>query len=65
MQRDYLYPDLANRDTPTVWAEKGACGIGEEAKKKAMKLLAEHFPDYLGTEADARIRDGFNILLEQ
>lgn len=63
MQRDYVYPDLANRDSPDVWAELGAPDAWSIARTKAREILDTHHPDYLTQDADAKIRSKFNILL--
>ena len=63
MQRDYFYPELADRDAPIAWAEKGAPDIWVRAREKARGILASHRPDYLGSAADTTIRDRFRIRL--
>lgn len=62
MQRDYYYPDLANRDDPRTWAEKGHDDIWQVARTKAQQILANHHPEYLTPEANQKIRDHYNIL---
>lgn len=64
MQRDYYYPQLADRDAPRVWAEKGAGDIWTKAREKARDILASHHPGYVGAELDRAIRDRFNILID-
>jgi trimethylamine--corrinoid protein Co-methyltransferase len=63
MQRDYLYPALADRDPPVTWAEKGAPDIWARAREKARHILATHHPAYLDRGADAAIRARFRIRL--
>ncbi len=63
MQRDYFYPDLADRDAPVTWAEKGGRDIWARAREKARQILARHRPDYLGQAADEAIRSRFRIRL--
>ena len=65
MQRDYYYPTYANRDDPRTWAEKDAPDVWETAREKAKVILASHHPKYLSAEADALIRDRYDILLER
>lgn len=62
MERDYYYPRLANRDAPSLWAEKGAGDAWQVAREKAMEILATHRPNYIDKMADSAIRDRFNIL---
>lgn len=61
MERDYHYPELADREAPVTWAEKGGKDIAEVARDRARALLAEPRPDYLGA-ADRAIRERFEIL---
>jgi trimethylamine--corrinoid protein Co-methyltransferase len=61
MQRDYFYPSLADRDAPRVWEEKGARDIWSKAGIKARQILSTHYPLYLDSVVDSKIRDRFNI----
>lgn len=63
MERDYVYPKLADRDTPRAWEEKGAPDAWGVASEKARQVLAEHNPEYLTCEQEKAIRERFNILL--
>ena len=63
MQRDYVYPELADRDPPITWAEKGAMNIHSIAQEKARTILSTYYPDYIPDRVDKEIRDRFNILL--
>ena len=65
MQRDYFYPTLADRDDPLSWAENGALTLWDRAKTRAKWVLDTHFPSYLDTTTDARIRDRFDIRLDR
>ncbi len=61
MERDYFYPALADRDPPTVWAERGAPDAWSLARDKAKAILDSHHPVYLDPAQDAAIRDRFKI----
>jgi len=63
MERDYVYPSLACRDTPRAWAEAGAPQVWDKARQRAQDILATHRPAYLTPEQDAAIRTQFDILL--
>lgn len=63
MERDYVYPGLADRDTPRTWQEKGARDAWTVARDRAREVLAAHHPAYLTPEQDAAIRARFDILL--
>ncbi len=63
MQRDYFYPTLADRDDPLSWADNGAATLWQRAQRRATDILDHHFPAYLDTGIDAKIRDRFDIKL--
>lgn len=62
MERDYYYPELADRDEPRTWSEGGSLDAWSRARVKARQILATHHPTYLSAEQDAEIRARFNIL---
>ncbi len=65
MQRDYFWPStLTDRAQPPVWEEQGAQDMWQRASVKARDILDNHKPDYLAEEAESRIRDRYNILLD-
>ena len=63
MQRDYVYPALADRNEPRTWAEQGALELSTRAEAKAAGILARHHPAYLEPAADRAIRERFPIRL--
>ena len=63
MQRDYVYPNIADRDPPVTWAEKGAPQINQIAKEKAKSILATYYPEYIPPDIEDKVRQNFNILL--
>ena len=65
MLRDYYYPKLANRDSPTVWEETGADDAWATAQKTFANLQQEPREDYLPKQADAEIRAKYPIHLSQ
>lgn len=62
MERDYVYPALADRDNPKSWEEKGAPDAWAMARAKAREVLASHHPAYLGDAEEAAIRKTFGNL---
>lgn len=64
MERDYFYPSLADRDAPVTWSENGRPDAWTRARATAKNILATHHPTYLSANAEARIRDEYNILLD-
>jgi len=65
MQKEYLYPEVADRRTPGEWAVTGKEDIYKLAHEKVKKTLSSHYPDYIDPAADRRIRDNFPIRLER
>lgn len=63
MQREYLYPDLANRFSPKEWAELGKPDIVQLAIERKKKVLAEFFPDHVDEATDGWLRERFAIHL--
>jgi len=63
MEKEYLYPDVADRRTVGEWEATGKEDIHELANRKVKKVLSSHYPEYINQAADARIRDKFPIRL--
>lgn len=61
MERDYVYPEIADRDTPRGWEEAGAQDAWHRAGQKVDAVLGAHRPHYLGTKVDDQIRLAFDI----
>ncbi len=64
MERDYLYPDHADRDAPSKWEEQGKPDAWSRAKQAAKEILNQPDPGYIGKAEDTKIRDQFKILLD-
>ena len=62
MERDYYYPQLADRNEPRTWAEAGAQDAWARARAQAKSILSSHQPAYLTPHQDQSIRAKFNIL---
>lgn len=62
MERDYVYPEIADRTAPGAWEEAGAMTAAQRARIKAKNILASHHPEYLSQTQDAQIRARFKIL---
>ena len=61
MERDYYYPQIADRDPPTAWAEKGARDSWQRARETARGILETHHPEYLTRDQDVALRSAFPI----
>ena len=64
MQREYLYPELANRFSPKEWTEIGKPNIVKLATEKKQKILKEYFPSYINNQTDEWIRQNYKIHLK-
>ncbi len=62
MERDYHYPEMADREQPRTWEEAGRLDAWGRANAKARALLETHRPNYLTEAQDRDIRAAFNIL---
>ena len=63
MTRDYLYPRLADRQSPGAWEEAGALDIRERARQEARRILRDHRADHFPQALDRRLRERFPIHL--
>jgi len=63
MQKEYLYPEVADRRTPGEWEVTGKEDVYELAHEKVKKILSSHYPEYIAAAADRKIRDKFPIRL--
>ena len=63
MTRDYVYPEIADRQPPATWEEQGGRDIRERARERAHEILASHFPRHIDAATDAAIRERFPIRL--
>ncbi len=63
MTRDYLYPQVADRASPSDWEDRGASDIRQRAIVRTREILGGHFPDHVPEAADKLIRDIEDIAL--
>lgn len=63
MESEYLYPSVANRQSPDAWREAGAKDIYEAARERVREILSCHYPVYIDPRVDADIRSRFPIRL--
>ena len=63
MQTEYLYPEVADRRSVGDWEDGGRQTIYDRAHEKVKQLLSTHYPEYIDSKADARIREKFPIKL--
>ena len=65
MTKDYLYPEVGDRASPSDWEDEGAKDVRERARERARQILAQHYPDHLDRAADEQIRARFPISLPE
>lgn len=63
MESDYVYPQIADRQTPDGWTEDGAKDMLQRAREKAGEILRVHQPWYIDPETDASLRERYNMML--
>ena len=63
MKTDYLYPNIADRRSISVWEDDGSKDAREVARSTVRTLLADYYPSHIDAATDARIRDHYNIIL--
>jgi trimethylamine--corrinoid protein Co-methyltransferase len=63
MQKEYLYPEVADRRTAGEWEVTGKEDISELAFQKVKRILSSYYPEYIDPAADRRIRERFPIVL--
>ncbi|MGA8261327.1 MAG: trimethylamine methyltransferase family protein [Arenicellales bacterium] len=63
MQREYVYPQVADRTSPKEWREQGSTDVVQRARMVVQNVLAAHFPQHIDAALDARIRERFAVLL--
>ncbi len=63
MKSDYVYPQVADRQTPDAWQADGSRDMLDRARAKVRDILQTHQPNYLPADLDADLRRRYNILL--
>ena len=63
MEKDYVYPVVADRQAPGAWAEDGSKDMLTRARERAREILRDHHPVYIDAAKDAALRQRFPIML--
>ena len=63
MQREYVYPLVANRMSPKEWLEAGKPDLVERAAARKREILSTYYPGYLPWDMDQTIRAAHDIKL--
>ena len=61
MQKDYIYPDVADRLSPKEWAEQGSLDMLQKATTKLHQIMRTHYPMHIDEAIDAKIRAEFEV----
>ena len=60
MESEFLYPQVADRQSLSDWHAAGKPGIRDHARRKVTEILRQHFPP---VERDTLLRDRFPLAL--
>lgn len=63
MQTEYYYPHTSDRQRRDDWEAAGGLDMRQRARQRAQQLLQTHRPQPIPAEAEAAIRERFEILL--
>ena len=63
MQRDFIYPALGDRLSPSEWIERGREASLDRAIAHVDKVLGSHYPQYIPAKIDEKIRTRFPVRL--
>lgn len=63
MQKEYIYPEVADRASPKEWAEQGRSDILQRAQARVREVLSQHYPGHIDDALDEQIRAALPIRL--
>lgn len=63
MKNDYVYPQLADRQSVSDWVDAGQKTVWERAQFRVSEILDEEEPHHLSKDAERKIRDALPIKL--
>jgi trimethylamine--corrinoid protein Co-methyltransferase len=63
MQKEYVYPHIANRMSPKEWYEAGRPELVARATARKREILSTYYPDYIPRHIDDAIRARHDIKL--
>ena len=63
MKRDYVYPELGDRQTPADWEAEGSKDILCNARTRMLQILESPAPSYINPDVESYIRQHYNILV--
>lgn len=63
MQKEYIYPEVGDRNSPKEWFERNKPELNVTARQKVESVLSNHYPTHIPAEIDHAIRQKFDIQL--
>jgi trimethylamine--corrinoid protein Co-methyltransferase len=63
MRTGFFYPSVADRTGLNDWMKAGKVTFEEKATSVADSILASHYPGHVSDDADAAVREAFEIFL--
>ena len=63
MQKDYIYPDIGDRNSPKEWAELGSKIALERAQLQLRETMTSYFPSHISDGLDAQLRAALPVRL--
>jgi trimethylamine--corrinoid protein Co-methyltransferase len=63
MKRDYVYPEVGDRNSPKDWIEQGSTDVVQRAKVRVEEILGGDRPAHISESVDAKIRELLTIRL--
>jgi trimethylamine---corrinoid protein Co-methyltransferase len=63
MQTEFLYPEVSDRQSLSVWHSAGEPSILDHARTRVREILSSHYPAFPDAATDAMIRARFPIAL--
>ncbi len=63
MESEYLYPTLMDRSPAGAWESEGSKDVFQQSRDAVRDVMRSHYPNYLGADIDAQVRDRFPIRL--
>ena len=65
MESEFLYPDLADRQTTQEWEASGKQTIYDVAHLRLKEMMKDYYPNYIDKKIDEKIRSDFPICLDK
>ncbi len=64
MESEYVYPEIADRESPDSWIEKGSQDMWARARNRVRDVLSTYYPRHIEAGRDADVRQRYPIRLD-